>query len=212
MAPILKTAPTPTAFAKAWEKEFSSALEKAAGKDGRLSRTEARRLSERTDGAQVFSNNALKLLDTFGSQTSSISRLVAAGRAEAEAAAKAVAGSDGKVSLADGARLPQELRDDFLFLRGKGPVPQPQYTAAQLKAKVISIVTKALDDGTAVKLPSAPATVRGRNPVAEFIPHPPSNTRFAAWVANGVIYISRSAQTAGTGLVGFYKVGKLPPP
>lgn len=210
--PIFKSAPTVKAFTKEWTTRFEAALKLAAGRDGRLSRTEARRLGERTDSAGLFSDSAVKLIDSFGTQSASINKLVDTARIEVERAAKLAAGPDGKLSLADGQKLPVDLRDDFKWLRTSGVEPK-QYTEAQLKAVVTREVLAYLDSGRATKLAGPPAVVRGRRPVVENIPHPASNTRVSgAYVADGNIYISRASPVASTGLVGWYKVGKLPDP
>src|SRR5438045_855441 len=62
MAPVFKTAPTPKQFATAWAQQFETAVKKAAGKDGRLTITEARRIAEQVDGSGVFADNAVNYL------------------------------------------------------------------------------------------------------------------------------------------------------
>lgn len=208
--PIFKSAPTVQAFTKEWTTRFEAALKLAAGRDGRVSRTEARRLAERTDSNGLFSDSAVKMLDSFGQQSASVNKLVDVARIEVERAAKLAAGPDGKLSLADANKLPADLRDDFKWLRTSGVEPK-QYTEAQLQAVVKREVLAYLDSGRATKLSGPPAIVRGRRPTVESIPHPASNTRAIAYVADGNIYISRASPVPSP-LVGWYKVGKLPPP
>lgn len=208
--PIFKSAPTVKAFTQEWTTRFEAAIKAAAGKDGRLSRVEASRLSERTDSASLFSNTAVKLIDSFGQRSAAVNKLVDVARLEVERAAKLAAGPDGKLSLADAKKLPADLRDDFNWLRTSGVEPR-QYTDAELKAVVKAEVLASLDSQRATKLPAPPATVRGRKPVVESISHPASNTRAIAYVANGTIYISRASPVPSP-LVGWYKVGKLPAP
>ncbi|MCC6333159.1 MAG: hypothetical protein IT380_04110 [Myxococcales bacterium] len=209
---ILKTAPSPRAFADAWSKEFEAAVKKAAGKDGKLTRTEAWRLRESRDQSRFFSDDALTLLSDLGQRSATVSRLVTAGKAKAEAAAAAVAGANGKLSLTEGGKLPAPLREDFLWLRGKVPTTTGKlYTDAQLKAVVTRLVTRALDDGTAVKLPAPPSAVRGRKPVVDSIAHPATRSRAIAYVAEDVIYISRAQPGPPPApLAGWYRVGPLP--
>lgn len=209
--PIFKTAPTVQAFTEEWTTRFEKAITAAAGRDGRLSRVEASRLAERSDSAGLFSNTAVKLLDSFGQQSASVNKLVDVARIEVERAAKLAAGPDGRLSLADAKKLPADLQDDFAWLRTSGVEPK-QYTDAELKAVITREVLAYLDSGRARKLSGPPAVVRGRRPVVEHIPHPASNTRVSgAYVADGNIYISRASQTPSP-LVGWYKVGKLPDP
>jgi hypothetical protein len=198
------------AFTQEWTTRFEAAIKSAAGRDGRLSRTEARRLGERTDSAGLFSDSAVKLIDSFGTQSASVNKLVDVARVEVERAAKLAAGPDGRLSLADAKKLPIDLRDDFKWLRSSGVEPK-QYTDAELKAVVKAEVLAYLDGGRATKLSGPPAVVRGRRPVVENIPHPASNTRAIAYVADGTIYLSRASPVPSP-LVGWYKVGKLPPP
>ena len=206
--PIIKTAPTPQAFAKAWAKEFEAAVKKAAGKDGRLSRTEAARIGELRDGSRVFGDTATKLMGTR--KTASVNKLVTEGMAVAEQAAIAAAGPNQKLSLTEGKKLnPGQLVDDFLYLRGKVPPTGVIHSPEQLAQVVTEMVLRALDNGTAVKLNAPPASVRGRRPVVENIPHPASNTRAIAYVADNIVYISRASPVPSP-LVGWYRVGMVP--
>ncbi|GMU60539.1 MAG: hypothetical protein AMXMBFR34_23020 [Myxococcaceae bacterium] len=204
----LKTPPTPRAFAKAWAREFEAAVKKAAGKDGRLSRVEASRMAEARDGSRVYGDTASLLMGTR--KTASVSTLVAEGMALAEQAAIAAAGSNRKLSLAEGKKLhPGQLVDDFLQLRGRVPPTGIIYSPEQLAQVVTGMVQRALDNGTAVKLNAPPASVRGRRPVVDNIPHPASNTRAIAYVADHVVYISRASPVPSP-LVGWYRVGMVP--
>lgn len=208
--PIFKSAPTVKAFTKEWTARFEAAIKSASGRDGRLSRVEASRLKERTGSAGLFSDSAVKLIDSFGQKSVSVNKLVDVARVEVERAARLAAGPDGRLSLTDAKKLPVDLRDDFKWLRTSGIEPK-QYTDAELKAVVKAQVLAALDAGRGTRLSAPPAVVRGRRPVVESIPHPASNTRAIAYVADGNIYISRASPTPSP-LVGWYKVGKLPPP
>ncbi len=208
--PIFKSAPTVKAFTQEWTTRFEAALKLAAGRDGRVSRTEAKRLAERTDSNGLFSDSAVKMLDSFGQQSASVNKLVDVARIEVERAAKLAAGPDGKLSLADANKLPVDLRDDFKWLRTSGVEPK-QYTDAELQAVVKREVLAYLDSGRGTKLSAPPAIVRGRRPTVENIPHAASNTRASAYVADGNIYISRASPVPSP-LVGWYKVGKLPAP
>jgi hypothetical protein len=207
--PILPKTPTVKAFTEAWTRKFAETVREAAGKDGRLSRTEAARIAEKAGGASLFSDNAVNYLEATGQKTVSAEKLIEAGRVYAERAATSAAGTDGLVSYVDATKLPKDLQADFLYLRGKGPIDVVERTPEQLRADVTDSVLRALDAGTLVKLSGPPAVVRGRSPVVENIPHDVSATRATAFVADGQIYISRASQTPSP-LVGWYKVGPLP--
>src|SRR5688572_7497521 len=94
-----------------------------------------------------------------------------------------------------------------LELRRGKTVEAVQPTTQQLKTDVMDVVLRAFDNGTAKKLSGPPAIVRGRNPLFEQLPHAPSATRLSAYVADSRVYVSRSSNQAGTGLVGWYDVG-----
>ncbi len=208
MPPILPNTPTPKAFADAWAKKLEEVLKEGAGKDGRLSITEARRIAERADGGRLFSDNAVAWLNAKGQNSVSVGKLVGEARAYAEAQGRAVAGKDGRISYADAQKLRKDLQDDFLYLRGK-IVDAPQRTPEQLHADVRDMALRAFDNGTAVKLSGPPAVVKGRRELVEYLPHAPSNTILRAWVADGRVYVSRAANRP-TPLVGWYDLGPLP--
>lgn len=208
MPPILPTTPSPTTFATGWTRKFEEVVKTAAGRDGRLSITEAKRIAERTDGGRLFSDNAVGYLNAHRQQSVSAQKLIDAGRAYATSQGNKVAGPDGRISYADAARMRPDLRDDFLYLRGK-IVDGPQRTTAQLQADVRDVVLRAFDNGTAKKLSAPPAVVRGRNELISHLPHEPSVTNLRTWVADGRIYVSRAANRP-TPLVGWYDVGPVP--
>lgn len=126
--PKLRTAPTPQGFAKEWTREFAAAVRRAAGKDGRLSVREAKRIASRQGAAALFSDNASNFLREKGQRSVDVEKLIAAGHRYAAAVADKAAGRDGRVSHADASALPADLRADYAYLRGKGldelrPVP-----------------------------------------------------------------------------------------
>lgn len=209
MATILPNPPSVKAFTDAWANQFEQAIRAAAGKDGRLSVTEARRIAERVDGGRHFSDNAVAYLNATKQKTVSVAKLLESGRAYVQTSAQKVAGTDGRLSFAEGKKLRPDLRDDFLFLRGK-TVEAVQPTPQQLQADVKDAVLRAFDNGTAKKLSAPPSIVKGRKPVFEQLPHAPSATRLTAFVADARVYVSRSSNQSGTGLVGWYDVGPVP--
>ncbi|MFZ5446073.1 MAG: nuclease A inhibitor family protein [Myxococcota bacterium] len=118
----IPTTPTVRTFTETWTADFKEAVKKAAGKDGRLTLSEAKKLAARPDADRVFADNALNYLKATGKQSVSVDVLTKEMQAYAQRAAQQAAGPDGKVSLADGAKLPSDLVEDFFMLRGK-PVP-----------------------------------------------------------------------------------------
>ena len=139
MARIPNT-PSIRTFVETWSTDFKEAVKKAAGKDGRLTMTEAKKLAARPDADKVFADNAINYLKTTGKQSVSVEVLAASAKAYAQRAAEVAAGPDGKISLADGAKLPDDLKEDFFMLRGKavpGTTPAPAGNAmAEAKTKL----------------------------------------------------------------------------
>lgn len=207
-APDLPNTPNPAVFASAWTRRFEEAVTRAAARDGRLSRSEAKRISEREGFESLFSDDALAILSSTGQQTISIARIVELAHARALASATTAAGADGRLSLADGTKLRTTLRADFQWLRGKGG-PGSGRTDAQLTADVRAEAERALLFSTARKLAGPPASVMGRNPIVDRIDHPSSKTWASVWMANGQIYLSR-ASSSPSPLVGWYHVGAVP--
>lgn len=207
--PVLNRAPRPDEFARAWVDTYGAALREAAGKDGRISRTEASRIAERLDGGQRASDNVVNWLEAAGQKSVSVEKFLDVARGYVERMAARAAGADGRVSLVDAQSLPADLQQDFLALRGRVVDTPPALEGDALKAAVASQVLAALDADSATKLSRPPSVVRGRRPYIENLPHPASNTRAIVYVANRTVYLSR-ASSAPSPLVGWYRVGPLP--
>lgn len=109
--------PTAQAFAQMWaEKMFAPAVEQVAGRDGRVSATEAGRSEALTGGASHARDNLRNVFETQGSARPSTSSLVDAGYQYALAHAERAAGQDGRISLSEIDKLPEDLREDFQAL------------------------------------------------------------------------------------------------
>ena len=137
--PRIPTTPSPRVFAETWSTDFKEAVKKAAGKDGRLTMSEATRLVARPDADKVFADNAINYLKATGKQSVSLEVLATSAKAYALRAAEVAAGNDGKLSLADGAKLPNDLKEDFFMLRGKtvpGTTPAPASALGEVKTKL----------------------------------------------------------------------------
>ncbi len=141
--PRITSAPTPKRFAKEWTKEFASAVRSAAGKDGRLSVAEAKKLARQSGAPALFADNALNFLAAKGQKSVDVEKLIASGYSYAYALAHKVAGKDGRVSQADAKKLPADLKADFAHLRGLDAMETPKAAAA---AKVASSMASAMKD------------------------------------------------------------------
>jgi hypothetical protein len=134
--PRIPNTPSVATFVETWTADFKAAVTKAAGKDGRLSVSEAKKLAKATGPEHVFADNALDALSSSGRKTVSVAQLTTEMKAYAERAATAAAGPDGKLSLADGAKLPGNLVEDFFMLRGKAVPPAGPTASALGEVKV----------------------------------------------------------------------------
>ncbi len=209
---ILTTAPTPRALADAWATAASATLTKEAGSDGRLTRAAAIRVGEASDFGRYAKDNLVAFFDRTGQKSVSVRVFVEAEKARIEAEAAAVAGRGNTVSLAEGERLPPNLRDDFKALRGRLPVSIPALSGTSLRDAAVSQAQAAFASGQARLLSVPPASVRGQRPVAEDVPHTVAGHHFDVYVAGNRVYASMAANRAGTGLVGFWDVGAKPTP
>jgi len=198
---------TPKSFADAFTTDFTKVVNEAAGKDGRLSKSEAARIATRPDGGKVFADDALSFFEQSGQKSVAAAKLIGLEHDAALAEATVAAGHDGKLSKADAQKLPAYFRDDFSALR-VGPLTSSR-TPAELAADVTEAALRSFDAGTATKLSGPPAALRGLNPVASGVAHDASGTRLDVYVAGDTIYASRASDTPSP-LVGFYRVGQVP--
>lgn len=120
--PRIPNTPTVRTFTETWTADFKEAVKKAAGKDGRLTLTEAKKLAASTGPEKAFADNAVNYLQTTGKKSVSVEVIAKEMSAYAQRAAEQAAGPDKRLSLADGAKLPTDLVEDFFMLRGK-PAP-----------------------------------------------------------------------------------------
>jgi hypothetical protein len=97
---------TPDAFARAFTAGFAAAVRDAAGTDGRISDSEAKKVAE------PFRDNALNFLEKTGQKSVSVDKLI--GRAHDYALATAIkaAGPDGRLNAVDIRALPADLQID----------------------------------------------------------------------------------------------------
>lgn len=134
--PRIPNTPSVRTFTETWSTDFKEAVTKAAGKDGRLTMSEAKKLGERPDADKLFADNAINYLKATGKQSVSVEVLATSAKAYAQRQAELAAGPDGKVSLADGKKLAPDLREDFFMLRGKTVGPAAPATSAMPELKV----------------------------------------------------------------------------
>ena len=145
--PRIPTTPSVRTFTETWSNDFRDAVTKAAGKNGKLSVTEAKKLGASSGPDKMFADTALNLLKAAGSGAQTVETLVSSARAYAQRAAEVAAGPDKMLSLADGAKLPSDLVEDFFLLRGRPapgvvtpPVTPTGLPMAQLKAALETAV------------------------------------------------------------------------
>lgn len=131
MAPRIPNTPSPRIFTETWAQDFSQAMQKAAGKDGRLTLSEARKLANSAGPERMFADDAVDYLQRTGKKSVSVKVITEEMKAYAQRAAEQASGGDGRISLADGAKLPEVLRDDFFLLRGKSVPPPPVDTSME---------------------------------------------------------------------------------
>jgi hypothetical protein len=205
-------APTPRAFADAWVGAARSTLTKEAGRDQRLTRAAAVRVGEAADFGQFAMDNLRSFFDRTGQKSVSVTVFLAAEHARIEAAASAVAGNGNRVSLAEGERLPSDLRQDFKALRGRIPASFVALTGQALIDASVTQARAAFANGTATLLAVPPPAVRGRQPIIEDVVHTVVGHKFDLYIAANRLWGSMAADRAGTGLVGFYNLGPKPTP
>lgn len=146
--PRIPTTPSVRTFTETWSADFKEAVTKAAGKNGKLSSAEVKKLAASTGPDKMFADTAAQLLKAAGNHAQPIETIVASARAYAQRAAEAAAGPDKKISLADGAKLPKDLVEDFFLLRGRAvpsttpvtPAPAAGLPVGELKTKVEAAV------------------------------------------------------------------------
>jgi hypothetical protein len=146
--PRIPTTPSVRTFTETWSNDFKDAVTRAAGKNGKLSAAEVKKLAASTGPDKMFADTAAQLLKAAGNHAQPIETIVASARAYAQRAAEAAAGPDKKISLADGAKLPKDLVEDFFLLRGRAapsttpvtPAPAAGLPMAELKTKVEAAV------------------------------------------------------------------------
>lgn len=102
---------SPEQFASTWAKDvLRPALEQAAGRDGRMSRTEAAKASALDS---VAADNVQDIFEATGAARPGISTLVSVGEAQALSAARAAAGTDGVLSPAEAEGMGAQWSVDF---------------------------------------------------------------------------------------------------
>lgn len=139
--PKITSAPSPKSFVETWSKDFKAAIEKAAGKDGRMSLNEAKKIAQSVTGDAMFADTVERFFAQTGQKSVSVNSIVNDMKAYAQRAAEQASGGDGKISLEDGKKLPDDLKDDFFFLRGK-PVPTTTPTSPSTGLTVAQLQTQ----------------------------------------------------------------------
>lgn len=139
--PKLASNPTIDKAAQAWTRGFASAVRAAAGDSGRLTPAKAEGMTG------PYADNAKNYFDRTGKSWAKADTLIESGARYVRAQAAEVAGSDGRLSLKDIRRLPADLVDDVLILRGKLSPPAAAPAGLQaLKDAVKGTEIGALND------------------------------------------------------------------
>lgn len=128
--PKLSSAPSPRTFADALRREIlEPAARQVAGADGTLDPADAARIDDLAGGAALAAETLRQAAVLTGQAAPGWEAFVVASRARADAAAATAAGPDGRLSAADVAGLPEDLRLAFQWLRqgfdGPAPVDGP---------------------------------------------------------------------------------------
>ena len=123
MATTLPPSPTPKNFAVPETRIFAAAVRQLAGKDGRLSANEASKASEKLQGTlRLAIDNIEGYFATTGVGKPRVNAMIRSHYGYAIRKADAATGGDGRLSSKDAANLPQDLQDNFLYLR-RGVLP-----------------------------------------------------------------------------------------
>jgi hypothetical protein len=210
MTTLKNTTPTPAQFATAVRDRFADTIKNAAGADGRLSVSEAKKIAGKDDPEWIVADNAVDTIEKAGQKTMRAEKLLGRIYDDALASAEAVAGPNQKLSLLEARLLPKNLQAEFFYLRGKG-LPdrvEPQ----DVKSYAAGVVMAAMDTNSLTKLSGPPWQVMGKDPVIESLQHPATGTRAIIYVVDDQIYFSRASPAGpGTAYVGWYHAGALPP-
>jgi hypothetical protein len=142
--PRIPKTPNPDTFATLWTEDFTAAVKKAAGRDGVLTLKEAQTESKFPSTSRAFADDAMALIQASGKPSMTVAELQASARAYAERAAVVAAGSDLQLSIADGHKLPAELKEDFFMLRGLSTGAPPLSKGLFATKKALEIVSSTL--------------------------------------------------------------------
>lgn len=136
----LDTAPTPEEFAQAWATFFERVVIEAAGRDGRLSRSEARAITRREDALRLWADNVDNFFTATGQKSVSVPKLIAVGYQYALHEARKIVGDDGRISLVAGHLLTTDLSADFFFLRGEHEPRAPQAALDEASHRIRDVI------------------------------------------------------------------------
>lgn len=123
MTALDKITPTPAQVQAGYRKAFDVAIEQIAGKDRRISRSEAAKAAGRPDAGKLVSDNILNWLDATGQKSVGATKFMRTVAAYAGRMAERHAGPNQKLSLVEIRNLPADLVADLMHLRGKDSLP-----------------------------------------------------------------------------------------
>jgi hypothetical protein len=151
--PVLKANPTVETAANAWTRGFAAAVRDTATATGRITAAKA---SEMTG---PYADNAQNYFRFTGKSWTTADILIDSGASYVREKMGAVAGGNGKLSLAEIRTLPQDLVDDVLILRGKLTAPTAPANIDTLKDALQAMeIDRIRDYGKWFSLTTYPAT------------------------------------------------------
>lgn len=202
--------PSPEQVGEAWRDAFRDAILEAGGADGRVSEASARRILERDDAGRLAADNALAFFERTGQKTVSATKLLRVLGLEAETAAADVAGTNHRVSLREGRRLPPHIRPDFFHLRGKG-VPDTRTYADFVADAVASVRAAIADNWNATPQSGVPSAIFGTRPIEQYW-DVDNRANIYVHVGRGQLYFSVGATRTSPifDRVGWHHVGSAP--
>jgi uracil-DNA glycosylase len=131
MTTRLPPSATPKTFARAIESAFKDTATRVAGGDGVIDPQDAKNALASLGEHESFARSTFEKL-ARGTKTVSVSALVDAQAVRAQKAAERASGPDGRLSKADAAKLPADLRLAFHALRNNVDAPFTKGLAAHV--------------------------------------------------------------------------------
>jgi hypothetical protein len=150
--PVLRSNPTVDKAANAWTRGFAAAVRDAAGDSGRVTPNKAK------DMTGAYADNVQNYFQFSGKAWANADTVIDSGANYVRDRMTTAAGADGKLSLADIQKLPADLVDDVLILRGKLKPAKPMDTVALKAALKDMEIDRISEYGKSFDLQTYPAS------------------------------------------------------